>query len=149
MSLFNIFFKIPQASQETLREVENYLFQSFDSETPEDIETNTFHKDEDREFHIVKNIIILHLTKEQPIMREQVYIRGFKEDRILDPIKIYKEIIQLFRIGNSAPKLKQALKSKDLDLFFRLLLNNDYSFKSDDSIENYFIYLSNSKVEIL
>ena len=149
MNLFNKFFKIPQCSQEVIKEAENYLFQSFDSNTNLELETNTFHKDEDREFHIVKNLIILYMAKEQPIMREQVYIYNFKENRELDSIKIYNEITQLFKIGNSAPQLKQALKSKNLDLFFKLLMNIDYSFKNDDPLETYFIYLLNNKIEKL
>lgn len=58
--------------------------------------------------------------------KSKIFINNYEPNRILDAFKIYEGISSLFTIDESAPKLKQAFHSQDLDLVFNLLTKNQY-----------------------
>lgn len=137
---FKILFKTPQGTQSYLKEVETHLYVN-QEKTPENLlkftpfgeGCLTIH-DKEREKHLVQSIELLIATKE---IKDKHFLFIFKYDseRSLDLFKIWNLIESSFNIKKSAPLLLQAFNSKNLDLFFKNIIDHKYEFQRDSNFK--------------
>lgn len=127
-------FKAPYGTQEVVKKMEKMVFKYRGEETTEekDLEyTTVFHYDEDREIQFVKNLFLFDKLKKgkKTDDGESIFCFNYKPGRDLDLFKIYDYISRLYTIDESScPILHQVFLSKNMDLFFNLIIKNDYDY---------------------
>lgn len=145
MGKFNNLFKIPIATPEYLRKVESLIINHLteDSLKSEILQAKykndppDFNKDSDREAIVCRNLCLL---KENYSHQQPFFFKDLNLDRDLSPIIIYKIIQDDFKFLEEVSELKLAFETKNLDLFFKLWLTNQYSVKL---VPNSVVHLKN------
>lgn len=134
--LFFRLFKTPTGSQDSIKKIENSLFLNHSClnlaeyrDQPVSIRGFLSH-DRSREFDLVNNLSkIKYAFFDLKLMQSNPRsIIGFDANRDLDLLKIYSLISKNYIIADSATKLKEVFKSKEVDHFLYALTINPYTF---------------------
>ena len=142
--LFSYLFKTPSGSQKSIKKIEGCLFLNYPCSSLDEYRNKSASirgsliSDKRREFDLVNNLskikyAFFDLKLKDYGIRSVV---GFKPNRDLDLLKIYSLINKYYTIDDSASKLKEVLKSKEIDNFLYALTINPYVFSNFKPLSN-------------
>lgn len=121
---FNTLFRKVSISNSFLSKIENRICSYDAPDTSQYYSRHTQYFDEDREFLVWEGLCDLKKRVKQGQRFQFLY--GYNQNRRLSPEKLLNHFKDTIFINS--PKLSQALFNKNLELFFKMILLNDYSF---------------------